>query len=147
MSFEAEALKRFSLLTEFSEEDREQLLEVLDERTLRAGRTLFREGSESDGMLLIVSGTVKLEASRLREPQILSAGSALGAVSLLAVGPREATATSTEACELWFLPRTSFRRLVDDAPRTAFRLLEAVSRELAAAIRPALDRVAGIAPR
>ena len=139
----ADRLKAFSLLSEFGDEDRENLYELLEEKQLAQGRRLFSEGSESEGLLLVVSGKVRLESKRGMDPEILPAGSALGAVSLISVGPREVTAFAEEPCELWLLPRESWPRLLGDHPATACRLAEAMVRDLAGLVRLGLDRLAG----
>jgi hypothetical protein len=41
------------------------------------------------------------------------------------------------------LPRTSYRRLVDDYPRTACRLAEAIVDDVAGLVRPVLDWLVG----
>lgn len=134
-------LKRFSLLVDFCDEDREELLALLEEKSLMAGRSLFREGTEAESLVLLLSGSVQLKSARAGELGRVGEGSALGAVSLVSVGPREATAIAETPCEVLLLPRTSFRRLVEDAPRTACRLSEAIARELAGLVRPGLDQL------
>jgi len=139
---QAAALKRFALLVDFCDEDREELFSLLEEKTLVAGRSLFREGSEAESLVLLRSGTVQLKSARAGDLGRAGEGTALGALSLVCVGPREATAIAETPCELLLLPRTSFRRLVEDAPRTACRLAEAILRDLATLVRPGLDRLA-----
>lgn len=137
----ATELKNFPLLAEFNDEDREALFELLEDRSVAKGRRIFSEGSEADGLVLIVSGKAKLESKRGIEPEELAAGSVLGAVSLVSMGPREVTAFAEEPCQLLLFPRTSWRRLVDDHPRTACRLAEAMLLELGGLIRLGLDRL------
>jgi CRP-like cAMP-binding protein len=133
-------LKRFPLLVEFSAEDCEALSELLEEKALKRGRRLFGEGNEADGLVLVQSGTVVLKSGRAKQDLgRLGPGSTLGALSLVTVGARECTARAETDCELLLLARTAFRRLVDDAPRTACRLLEAVTAEVATLVRPGLD--------
>jgi len=134
-------LKDFPLLAEFNDEDREALLELLEGRKIAKGRRIFTEGSEADGLVLLVSGKARLESKRGIDPEILEAGSVLGAVSLVSMGPREVTAFAQTACHVLVLPRTSWRRLVDDHPRTACRLAEAMLLELAGLVRLGLDRL------
>jgi len=139
----ATELKRFPLLAELGEDDREALLDVLEERRVSGGVPLFREGSESEGLVLLVEGEVQLGSRRGGEPCLLGPGSALGALSLLRVGRREVTAVAETPCRYLLFPRTSYRRLVDDAPRTACRLAEAIASELAAAIQESLPEREG----
>jgi len=135
-------LKKFSLLAEFSSADCEVIAELLEPRSLARGRRLFGEGVESDGLVLVSSGSMRLESNRRSEPETLGEGSALGALSLVSPGTREATVSADTDCELLILPRTSFRRLVEDHPRTACRLLECLVADLAGLIRPGLDKLA-----
>lgn len=138
-------LKRFSLLAEFTKDDRDALAGMLEPRKLVEGRTLFREQGEADGLVLIVSGQVRLEGTRTGPIGVVGPGDNLGALSLVVVGPREVTAVAESACTLLLLPRSSFRRLADDHPRTAFRLVEAIARELADLVRGELDAFAAAA--
>jgi CRP-like cAMP-binding protein len=135
----APELKRFSLLTEFTESEFDDLLAVLSPATVLADRTLFREGRQSDGLALLLEGTVRLESARTGHKARVGAGTALGALSLVGMGPRESTAVSVTPCELLWLHRADFRRLVDDSPRTACRLLEAIAGDLASSVRHELD--------
>lgn len=134
-------LKQFSLLVEFSEEDREALAELLDIEKVASGRTMFREGTEADAMYLLKSGRLRLETTASGEMGLVCAGSWLGAISLMSIGVREATARAQDDCEVLVLSRPSFRRLVEDAPTTACRLAEAVVGDLAAQLRPHLALV------
>lgn len=135
-------LKQFGLLAELDEVDREALFEVLEERKASSGVPLFREGSEAEGLVLLVAGEVELKSRRSAETARLGPGSTIGALSLLVVGPREVSAIAQAPCRYLLFPRTSYRRLVDDAPRTACRLTEAIIAELSAAIREGLDVIA-----
>ena len=135
-------LKEFSLLAELTDEDRETLAEVLEERVLRAGRRIFSEGTEAEGLVLVAAGTLRIESRRSGASERVEAPVALGALSLVAVGPRECTVVADSECTVLLLPRTAFRRLVDDAPRTACRLLEGMVDETAALVRSALDPLA-----
>jgi len=137
-----DAMKDFDLLAEFDDEDREALAELLEERSLREGRRIFCEGNEAEGLVLVTSGSVKLEGRRSASAEIVEAPVTLGLLSLIAVGPRECTAFAAEPCELLVLPRTSFRRLMDDHPRTACRLVEGIVDEASGLIRAALDQLA-----
>ena len=132
-------LKSFALLAEFNEEDREALFELLEPKTLGKGRSIFREGTEADGLVFLVSGRLVLCSKRWPEDAIAGEGTVLGGLSLFAVGPREVTAKAEVPCDILQLPRTSFRRLVEDAPRAACRLAEALAKELADDAREALD--------
>lgn len=141
----ASALKVCGLLQDLSEEDRDALWEELECSELGAGRAVFEEGAEADGLVLILEGEVRLEARERGALGELGAGAALGALSLVAAGRREVTAIATSACKLAHLSRGGFRRIAADSPQLACRLQDAILRELAANLREALPllRAAG----
>ncbi len=60
----ASDLKQFALFAEFSEEEREIVVDLLEERKLPDGKSVFREGSESDGLVLLQEGRMKLKSKR-----------------------------------------------------------------------------------
>lgn len=132
-------LKRFPLLAELSDDDREVLFDLLEPQSFRPGRSVFRETAEADSLVFIVSGTVRLSSQRRADLGTVAEGSVLGGAALLAMGQREATAKAEEACEVLVLERTAYRRLVEDYPRTACRLTEAIAQDLASLLREALD--------
>jgi CRP-like cAMP-binding protein len=132
-------LKRFALFEELSEEEREVLADGIERIELEPGDVLFREQEEGSGLVLLVEGRVRLESSRVGELGSVGPGTALGAVSLVAVGPREASAVAESACSILLLRRSAFRRLVEDTPRAACRLAEAIARDAAALLRAGLE--------
>ena len=132
-------LKRFALFEELSEEEREVLADEVERIELEPGDVLFREQDEASGLVLVVDGRVRLESSRAGELGSVGPGTALGAVSLVAVGPREVSAVAESACSILLLRRSTFRRLVEDAPRAACRLAEAIARDAAALLRAGLE--------
>ena len=132
-------LKRFALFEELSEEEREVLADETERIELEPGDVLFREQDEASGLVLVVDGRVRLESSRAGELGSVGPGTALGAVSLVVVGPREVSAVAESACSILLLRRSTFRRLAEDAPRAACRLAEAIAREAAALLRSGLE--------
>jgi CRP-like cAMP-binding protein len=139
-------LKRFAQLAELSDEDREALFDLLEPRSVRQGRSVYRETAEADGLVFLVSGQIRLSARRCGDLGTVAEGTILGGASLLAMGQREATAKAELDCELLLLARTAYRRLVEDYPRTACRLTEALARELAALLRESIEPVANAQP-
>lgn len=136
-------LKEFSLFAEFSEEDRDAIVELLEERTLPTGKSAFREGMEGEGLILLSAGRLKLKSKRSGAlVGVLEAPAQLGAASLFSFGKREVTALADGEATIEVLPRSALPRLADDSPRAAFRLAEAVACELAGLVRVGLDALA-----
>jgi SulP family sulfate permease len=126
---------------EFDEADRIGLCELLVPLSLDEGETLFREGDAADALYLVGRGRIRIESAGCGELGLLSDGSSLGALSLMMIGSRKASAWAESPCDLLVLSRADFLRLAEDAPRTACRLAQAVVAELVAGLRPQLARV------
>jgi CRP-like cAMP-binding protein len=136
----ADELKAFAILAEFGDEEREALAELLEECQLPDGKSIFREGAEADGLVLIAEGRLKLKSKRSGSVvAILEAPQHLGGASLFSVGRREVSALAKGPTTVWLLSRTGLARLAEDAPRAAFRLAEAVAGELAGMMRMGLE--------
>lgn len=133
--------KQFALLADFREDDRDALLELLEPQKLATGRKLFREGSESEGLIFLAAGVVEITCNRSDETAELRPGAVFGALSMMAAGTHEATVSTLETCEVWRLPRENWMRLVEDYPRTACRLTEAILAETVGMMRDVLDAV------
>lgn len=131
-------LKRLQLLAELEPEEREAIGDALEPLRLDAGTLLFDEGEQSEGVLFLVEGGVRLSSSRADGSVALGPGAAFGAFALVAAGPREARAETTSRVQLLVLRRSAFRRFADQEPRAACRLLEAILRETARLGREAL---------
>jgi CRP-like cAMP-binding protein len=136
-------LKVFAILAELSEDERELVADLLERTSLDDGEQLFAEGQESEGLVLVEQGALLLKSSRGGLLGQLAQGDTLGAVSLVTVGPREATAVASGATRVAVLSRESFRRLSEDSPRAACRMLEAALADLAGAVREGLERFGG----
>lgn len=137
------ALDRFALLRELASDERAALAKQLERIELRDGDVLFREGEEAAGLVFVASGRLRTESARAGALGAAGPGAAFGALSLVCVGRREVTATADGAGQILVLRRSSFRRLVEDAPRAACRLAEAIAADLGGLVREQLDAVVG----
>ena len=131
-------LKRFACFADLSDEEREFFADAFREVALDAGEEVFREGEEADGLLLVLSGRLRLERRAEGLSGEVGAGAALGALSLLAPGLREASVFAETQCRALWLPRAHYRRVADDAPRAACRFVEHLLADLVLLVRPGL---------
>ena len=126
-------LKRFRILQDLSEEEREVVEEILEERPLSDNETLFTEGDEAEFLVLVHSGTLVISNSS--ETGVAEGGTSIGESSLFSFENRKVSAVSRGQSSVWLLRREDFRRLVDDHPRTAFRVAEAVLAEITGRVK------------
>jgi CRP-like cAMP-binding protein len=132
-------LKRFQLLAELEDEEREAIVDVLEPVELDARVELFAAGEQSEGLCFVAEGGVRVESARVDGSALeLGPGAVLGALSLVSSGARETSAETTCRSLLYVLRRSAFRRFADEAPRAACRLLEAILRDTARLGREAL---------
>jgi len=131
----AAALKSFAIFADLSDGERDEIAELVEERHLSPGETLFHEGDEADALALVVDGQVELSSRRVSEKAAVGAGCVLGGLALLAVGTREASAVGAEKSSVLVLRREDFLRLAEDSPRTAYRVAMAIAADVASLVR------------
>jgi CRP/FNR family transcriptional regulator, cyclic AMP receptor protein len=116
----------------------DQLARVLMARArpvpLKAGRTLFAAGDETDGCYFIEEGllkvTVSLPGKGDRILSILAPGSVVGELSLIDGSPRSATVTALRDSKLNFVRRHTFQAFAEDNPEVARCLTQLLARRL-----------------
>ncbi len=100
------------------EGEREALIERFETRIFAPGEQLTREGDEPSGLHLIASGAVTV--SRVEGPgeklvlAELGVGDSVGEVALVLRRRATANVIATERTVTMFLPRASFRQLLDE---------------------------------
>jgi CRP-like cAMP-binding protein len=127
----AAELRRFALFASLEEPELQLLAFFLQARELAPEQKLWREGDPGDGLFLLEEGTLRFE-TRSEGPLGQRAAPAwFGGASLVSETPREASARAEGPVRVLLLSRTAFAQLLEAAPRTAARLLGAISSELA----------------
>lgn len=137
----SDVLERFALLASLSQQGRRALSERLEWLDIAEGCLLFEEGAPADALLLVLEGRIRLTSARRDTDGEVGPGSALGALSLVVEGPREATAEAGCASRVLRLTRRGFESLRASDPETACRLLEGIVRESALFARDALTHL------
>ena len=96
-----------------------------------AGTVLFNEGDPPHGIYLIHSGTIELlmrarngDWKRLRST---SPSEILGLEAVVARRTHDATARAITPCDLGFIERESFLRVLDESPAIWFSVLRLLS--------------------
>ena len=89
----------------------EELVAIGEEKAIKRGGTLFREGEPGDLLIVVLDGRVEV-TKREAVLATLEAGSVLGEMSLLGGDTRSATATATTEVKYLAIPHGPFQKLL-----------------------------------
>lgn len=134
-----EALEKFDILRDLSNDELEGLKWFVEQETLEEGRTVFTPYDEASELILLVDGQIVLELDGVPVGE-LGPGSALGGVSLIRIGERACTARARDTVSILKLSRESYLRLRADYPYVALALQEGIVKNLARALDVVLER-------
>ena len=131
MACDPAILATIDLFEHLSEEDSVRLAEVIDQRSLGAGETLFTTGEPGESLYVVRSGEVELfikdTAGQKIPLTIASSGEVFGELALLDRSPRTATAIALADSTLLELDRDDLQMLFQKSPASALRLLAGMS--------------------
>jgi CRP-like cAMP-binding protein len=103
--------------------------ETLQDRP--ASTILFNEGDQPRGIYLIHSGTIELlmraRSGDWKRIRSASEGEILGLESVVACRPHDSMARTITRCELGFIEREPFLRVLDESPAIWFSVLRLLS--------------------
>lgn len=106
------------------------LAEAVDQRSLPVGAVLFKAGDPGQAMFVVMTGSVEISVTDHAGQKIVLSicekGDAFGELAMLDEGPRSATATALEPCELIEVDREDLLLLVKKRPEAALHLLGAM---------------------
>jgi CRP/FNR family cyclic AMP-dependent transcriptional regulator len=110
------------------------VISLSDRETLQhrpAGTILFTEGDAPRGLYLIHSGTIELlmraRNGDWKRMRCTSPGEILGLESVVSRRPHDATARAITWCDLGFIERESFLRVLNESPAIWFSVLRLLS--------------------
>lgn len=135
-------------LMQLSPEEARTVVNYMQPHKIPEGITFIREGDteKTDFMLLVLDGEVTVESIVVSRTQpvtltVLGAGSLIGEMGLLDGEPRSASCTAATDLRCAILTRSALKKLMQDDPRTAAKLLLAISLRIAARMRETADKV------
>lgn len=134
-------------LARIGEADRQAVLGVGRRRPMASGEVLFREGDDAYEVLIVLSGIVKIwvasASGRVVILDVLDPGSVMGEMSVVDGGARSASASALGDGELFVVPATRLRSLLETHPGITIELLRVVTERLRGASRRQLEFSAG----
>ena len=127
------ALQRVELFAGMDRRQSEQIGRLLKERRFAKGETVIMEGTGGAAFFIIASGeaTVSSKGANLAT---LGPGQYFGEVALIDGGPRSATVTAATDLVCYGLTFWEFRPLVESNGTIGWKLLQAVAKQLRAAL-------------
>jgi CRP/FNR family cyclic AMP-dependent transcriptional regulator len=140
MSAVTSSLQQIFLLRDLRPEALALLEQASTSLTVDAGREIFREGQPADSLYLIRSGSVRVsKPGNDSDVVMLGTGSHFGELALVDDGPRSASVTAIERCEVLRVDTAALRMKLDAAPQVAAVFYRAVARSLAKRLRVTTD--------
>ncbi|WP_022980628.1 cyclic nucleotide-binding domain-containing protein [Ideonella sp. B508-1] len=140
----AELLCRPSVLSDLRKSDARCIVSYMRPCRFEDGDVLLQEGEQGENahMLLVLHGDVSVETSMMSREQpvvvtVLGEGGLIGEMALLDGAPRVATCVAQSTVICASLTRRDLRRMMDDEPVVAARLLASIGERLAERLREA----------
>jgi len=130
-------LRRIRLFADLTDRESDSILDLMREKTVSKGTTIFYQNDHGGGLYLLLAGSVKITRTardgRDVTVAVLHEGNFFGEMSLLDGQPRSASATAIQATRLLVLDREHFQRHVLAQPQIVAKLLRELSKRLRAA--------------
>jgi len=128
-------LRRVPLFDGLAPADLGAIAEVAEERSFADGELLASEGELGDELLIVASGTVRVEAGG-SEIARRGRGEVLGEMSLITRGPRVASLVADGDVRAIYIGRREFESMIHDRPDIGIGIMRVLAQRLAEA-RPA----------
>ena len=121
-----ELLKKVPLFAGCTKAELRQLARISDELDLRQGTVLTREGRTAHEFFVLIDGSVRVTKAGKKLAD-LGPGAWLGEIALLTRAQRTATATATSSVRTLVIVDRDFRKVVEDMPSIAMKVLSCVA--------------------
>lgn len=118
-----------AVLSKLSEQERDELLPHLSERSLGRGESLFEPGDRAEGVYFIKSGRLGVQtetgfADKLQVVAFLDEGAPVGEGALAGETAREVKVAALEETTVYHLSTAAFAELESSNPSLALKLLK-----------------------
>lgn len=144
----AEMLTAPSALMQLTREDARVVVTYMKPHKIAEGVTFIKEGDteDTDFMLLVLDGEVTIESIVVSRTEpitvtVLGPGNLIGEMGLLDGEPRSASCTAMTTVRCAILTRAALNQLLDDDPRTAAKLMMAISLRIAERMRDQAEKL------
>ncbi len=120
-----------------------------DRQYFQADAVIYKAGEVPQGAYVLIEGTIRArhEGAEAGKPYALSEpGSVISPTSLILDKPRPVTFTAITDCEMLFVPRSAFLKLIRQNPELAARAAKRIEQDLGRymhALEPLRTRMKG----
>jgi CRP-like cAMP-binding protein len=125
----SQLLANVSLFSGLDPRELETIARTVHERTFSPGETIAREGEGGVGFFVISEGEAKVDVGG-SEVRRLGPGDHFGEIALITEGPRTATVTAESELKTYGLTPWEFRPLVQTNASIAWKILQALARQV-----------------
>jgi CRP-like cAMP-binding protein len=126
-------LRRVPLFADLSEEDLDQLYQMVETISIQPGELLFEEGSPGDALYVILDGELEVIKRQGGQDVVLAvrgAGEFIGEMSLLEQAPRSASVRTLREGRLLIISQAAFQTLLSCSPSAHLTMLRTVTSRL-----------------
>jgi CRP/FNR family cyclic AMP-dependent transcriptional regulator len=138
-----ELLRDKSLFKEFTDQEMEEFIDLLDRRDSNSGDFIVKQDELGDCMFIVVKGRARVvhhQEGHFVELAVIQAGDFFGELSLVDHGPRSADVQALDHCVLLRIDLGAISALAGVYPTAAFKFLVAIGRILVARLRQTNQR-------
>lgn len=131
-------LKEMTLFAEFTEQELEGLLDLVETVDYAAGSCVVKQDETGDCMFVVLDGRVRVVHRRddnRFELAVLRPGDFFGELAIVDSGPRSADVEAITDCTFMKLEHAALRAVAGVYPNAAFKLLIAIGRVLVVRMR------------
>jgi signal transduction histidine kinase len=128
------ALEASKLFSQLTPAELSALRPIAQEVAYAAGKEIFKEGDEGDGVYVVKDGLVEISGLVNQEVRLVFSkvgpGDIFGEMAVIEAKPRSACAVAKQNTTVYFIPRADMLRLIERSPALALALLQEVSSRL-----------------
>ena len=125
-----ELIRKAPLFAHCSKRELEQIAQIADEIDLREGKEMTRQGAPGREFFVLLEGSADVMKDG-RRINTLGAGDFFGEIALVSDTPRTATVTAISPVRALVVTDRAFRRLLNEQPQIAAKVLQALAERLA----------------
>ena len=146
-----DTLQSCALFKDWTSKDIERLSEIAISKPLNVGEILFTEGSTANSLILVQSGTIRIEVGAGDDDEAVAefgTNSYFGEMGLLGKlsdgAKRSASATATEATKVLELSYANLTKLLEADPALAARFYRNIASDLSVRIQKTTKDLASL---